>query len=199
MTDSLFQKRIAQPLDTFVRLSPEQRTAMIRAAVSDLNVFFDDGVALGERDAPPRPLALSRLDGIAVDLANGVAIVGAGVRLRVLHQVLAERGKALTVYPSNLGGTLAGWFMTGGIGLNAFASGRALDMVRAADVVLVSGEHLRFHDDGRLDVPGEGHHRRALTAEQSAEWFRDRGLAPVTLAELAGSEGTFGMLTHLTV
>jgi ferredoxin/FAD/FMN-containing dehydrogenase len=72
-------------------------------------------------------------------------------------------------------------------------------MVRSADVVLLSGEHIRFHDDGRLDVPGEGTHRRTLDREESTAWFLARGLDPVTLAELAGSEGVFGLLTHLTV
>src|SRR5207249_3805300 len=84
-------------------------------------------------------------------------------RLRTLHERLAELGLALEVYPSNLGGTLAGWFATGGIGLNAFVHGRALDSVLAADLLLPSGEHLRFHADGRLDVP-DGPRRRTLAA-----------------------------------
>ena len=311
MTDSFFKRRIQQPFDEFVRLSPDQRAGAIRAAVPDLNVFFDEGRALDGRTAPERTLVLakslyaalegitddspasrlgtrldtlpgrivtdellrteadrdqnvylgalftrtltravpdlifqpvsqqeaaaaliwarghsvpvtlrgaastamggavpndggvtmdlSRLDTIDVEAGNGVVVVGAGVRLRTLHQRLAETGLALRSYPSNLGGTLAGWFMTGGIGLNAFGRGRALDSVRSADVVLPDGAHIRFHDDGRLDVPGEGHHRTTLSKEQSAEWFRGRGLEPFKLQDLAGSEGIFGVLTHLTV
>src|SRR5215813_12740180 len=77
-------------------------------------------------------LDLSRLDEIEVDAAAGVCVVGAGARLRAIHQRLAQHQLALRVYPSNLGGTLAGWFATGGVGLNAFEHGRALDSVRAA-------------------------------------------------------------------
>ncbi|HTO89794.1 MAG TPA: FAD-binding protein [Candidatus Sulfotelmatobacter sp.] len=311
MTDSILQSRIKQPLESFVRLSPDQRSGIIRAAVSDLNAFLDDGRALDQREAPARTrelaqslfaaleniaddspaarsgaraatlaerlvteafvreeadrdqnvylgklftrtltraipdlifqpvsvaeaaaslrwarlnqvpvtlrgaastamggavpndggltLDLSRLDSIDIEAGNGVAVVGAGTRLRTLHQKLGERGLALRAYPSNLGGTLAGWFVTGGIGMNAFGRGRALDSVRSADLVLPGGEHLRFHDDGRLDVPGEGHHRHTLSKEESAGWFSAHGLEPITLADLAGSEGVFGMLTHLTV
>jgi FAD/FMN-containing dehydrogenase len=107
-------------------------------------------------------LDLSRLDEIEIDAAAGVCVVGAGARLRAIHRRLAERNLALRVYPSNLGGTLAGWFATGGVGLNAYANGRALDSVRAADVVLPAGEHVRLHDDGRVDVPDGAGHRRTL-------------------------------------
>jgi glycolate oxidase len=143
-------------------------------------------------------LDLSRLDEIEILAADGVCVVGAGARLRTVHQRLAERGLALRVYPSNLGGTLAGWFATGGIGMNAFGNGRALDSVRAADLVLPDGEHLRFHDDGRLDVP-DGRHRKSLAPAEAAAWFTARGLSPITLRDLAGSEGVFGVLLHLAV
>ncbi len=144
-------------------------------------------------------LDLSRLDGIEIDAADRVCVLGAGARLRTVHERLAERGLALSAYPSNLGGTFGGWFLTGGIGLNAFARGRALDQVRAADLLLPGGEHVRFHDDGRLDVPHDGAQRRTLGAAESALWFRDHGYEPLTLADLAGSEGVFGILLHLTV
>jgi len=143
-------------------------------------------------------LDLSRLDGIDLDAAGGVAVVGAGARLRLVHQRLAQHGFALRSYPSNLGGTLVGWFVTGGIGMNAFGRGVALESVKVADVLLPSGEHVRFHDDGRLDVP-EGRHRRTLAAEEAAGWFTSHAYAPMKLADLAGSEGTFGLVLHLAV
>src|SRR5439155_3051562 len=65
-------------------------------------------------------LDLSRLDRVDVDRAAGVAAIGAGARMRTIHAELAAAGVALEVYPSNLGGTLTGWFATGGVGLNAF-------------------------------------------------------------------------------
>ena len=144
-------------------------------------------------------LDLSRLDLIEISPDGAVCVVGAGARLRTLHEKLAARGLALRAYPSNLGGTLAGWFVTGGIGMNAYGNGRALDSVRAADVLLPSGEHVRVHDDGRLDVPGETGHRRTLGAGESAAWFAERNLPTLALADLAGSEGAFGLLVHLTV
>jgi len=144
-------------------------------------------------------LDLSRLDDVTVDEGQGVVVVGPGARLRAVHAKLAERGKALPVYPSNLGGTFAGWFATGGIGLNAFGAGSALENVRAADVLLPAGEHVRFHDDGRLDAPGEGSHRLTLTRDQRDAWFTERGYAPLQLRDLAGSEGVFGTIVHLTV
>jgi ferredoxin len=98
-----------------------------------------------------------------------------------------------------LGGTLVGWFVTGGIGLNAYGRGRALDGVRAADVLLPAGEHVRFHDDGRLDVPDEGHRRKTIAAAESAEWFRDHDYEPMTLADLAGSEGVLGLVLQIIV
>ena len=144
-------------------------------------------------------LDLTRLDQIDLDSGHSVVVVGAGARMRVIHQHLAKHDLALQVYPSNLGGTLVGWFVTGGIGLNAFAHGRALDSVRAADVLLPAGEHVRFHDDGRLDVPDEGPKRKTLATAESAAWFVAHGYQPMTLTDLAGSEGTLGMILRLTV
>ena len=145
-------------------------------------------------------LDLARLDMIDVDAASSTAIVGAGARLRHVHERLAQRGLALKVYPSNLGGTLAGWFVTGGAGLNAFSHGVAVDSVRIADVVLPNGEHVRFHADGRIDVPGEAPpHRNTLTGDAAALWFTGRGLPALTLRDFAGSEGVFGLVLHLTV
>jgi len=305
MTEPTFLKKsVGVTLDGFLALATDQRAGAVRVAFPDLNVFFDDGAALEERDAPRRtrelaaslcaaiaelgeadaarrtlrerivtdaflrseadrdqnvylgslftrrltravpdlifqpvnaaeaacalrwarehgvPVALrgaastamggsvpndggltldaSRLDGIDVDAADGVCVVGAGVRLRAVHARLAQEGLALKTYPSNLGGTLAGWFVTGGIGMNAFGRGRALDGVRAADVLLPSGEHVRFHDDGRLDVP-DGARRKTLAAAEAPAWFRERETEPIALADLAGSEGIFGLLLHLTV
>lgn len=143
-------------------------------------------------------LDVSRLDEIALDAAGGACVIGAGARLRAVHATLAHHGLALPVYPSNLGGTFAGWFATGGVGMNAFGRGVALDFVKAADVLLPAGDHVRFHADGRLDV-SEDDRRRTLAAEESAAWFESRGWRPLTLADFAGSEGVFGLLLHLTV
>ncbi len=146
-------------------------------------------------------LDLSRLDHVDVDVAANVCVVGAGARLRTIHRRLAEHDLALPVYSSNLGGTYAGWFVTGGLGLNAFGRRRAGDIVRAADVVLPSGELVRLHADGRLDVPGGGARagHREVAADEAEAWFRGRGLEPFGLAELAGSEGLLGVVVQLVL
>ncbi len=144
-------------------------------------------------------LDLTRLDQIDVDAAANVVVVGAGARMRSIHGQLARQGMALKVYPSNLGGTLVGWFVTGGIGMNAYVHGRALGSVRAADVLLPAGEHVRFHDDGRLDVPDGDHRHRTVAVGETDAWFVEQGYRPMTLADLAGSEGVLGMVLRLTV
>jgi len=146
-------------------------------------------------------LDTARLDHIDVDAAADVCVVGAGARMRDIHRRLAERGLALPVYSSNLGGTYAGWFVTGGVGLNAFGGRRAADIVRAADVVLPSGELVRFHADGRLDVPGSSARprHREVPADEAEAWFRARGLEPLGLADLAGSEGILGVVVQLVL
>ena len=146
-------------------------------------------------------LDVSRLDHVDVDVAANVCVVGAGARMRAIHRRLADHELALPVYSSNLGGTYAGWFVTGGVGLNAFGRRRAADIVRAADVVLPSGELVRFHADGRLDVPGEGSRagHREVAADAAEAWFRSRGLEPFGLPDLAGSEGLLGVVVQLVL
>ena len=146
-------------------------------------------------------LDLAHLDKADIDPTGEVCVVGAGARLRRVHRALARRGLALPVYPSNLGATLAGWFATGGAGLNAFGPGQVLDIVRAADVVLPDGELVRFHSDGRLDVAARssGHGHREVAPDQAEAWFAERGLSPFGLADLAGSEGVLGVITQLVV
>src|SRR5260221_4360359 len=143
-------------------------------------------------------LDLSRLSEVEADADAMVCVVGAGARMRDVHRVLAAKDLALKVYPSNLGGTLVGWFATGGVGMNAFAHGRVLDSVRAADLVLPDGVHIRLHDDGHLDVPA-AHGRRTLTAAEAGEWYRSSHRPQPSLADLAGSEGVFRLVLRLTL
>lgn len=144
-------------------------------------------------------LDVSRLDMIDPEVADGIVVIGAGARLRDVHAKLAALGYALEVYPSNLGGTFAGWFATGGIGMNAYSNGHALHHVKSADVLLASGDSVRFHSDGRLDVRDASSHRHTIDPDASAAWFRERGLEPLTLADMAGSEGVFGLILALAV
>jgi FAD/FMN-containing dehydrogenase/ferredoxin len=146
-------------------------------------------------------LDLSRLDHIDVNADDNVCVLGAGARLRTVHRRLARHDLALPVYPSNLGATFAGWLAGGGIGLNAYGGRRAVDIVRAADVVLPNGDLVRFHSDGRLDVPAGGpqHGHREVAADAAEAWFRARDMEPFGLNDLAGSEGVLGVVVQLVL
>lgn len=144
-------------------------------------------------------LDLSRFDFIQIDLQSNVAAIGAGARFKAIHRQLAARGLTLKTYPSNLGGTLAGWFGTGGFGLNAFKYGAVRDHVRAVSVVLPRGHHVRLHDDGRLDVLGPDEATQRLTAEQGEAWMRDHEYPPLCLSDLAGSEGQLGIFLAFSI
>lgn len=143
-------------------------------------------------------LEMSRFDQIHVDVHDGVAVIGAGARLKSVHAHLAAQGLALKTYPSNLGGTLAGWFCTGGLGLGSFKYGAVEHQVRALSVVLPGGHDVRFHNDGRLDVlAGDGHQR--LTPEHAEAWLTAHGYAPLRLRDFAQTEGQFGIVHTLAV
>jgi len=142
-------------------------------------------------------LELSRFDEIQVDKKDRVATIGAGARLKQIHARLAADGMALKTYPSNLGGTLAGWFSAGGLGLNSFAHGPVQNQVRALSVVLPRGEHLRFQDDGRLDVLSPESHRFDVKAAK--KWLESRGYAPLDIAAFAQTEGQLGVIVSLAM
>lgn len=144
-------------------------------------------------------LDLSRLDQISVDAKGRVALVGAGARLKQIHDRVAAAGLALKNYPSNLGGTLAGWFATGNIGMSAFSQGECRDHVRALEVLLPGGEHLRLHDDGRMELLQSGMPHRHLTAEEAPGYLRSRNLPEIRLQDYAGTEGQFGIILSMTV
>jgi FAD/FMN-containing dehydrogenase/ferredoxin len=142
-------------------------------------------------------LEMSRFDHVVVDRTDGVAVIGAGARFARIHAQLAAEGLALKTFPSNLGGTLAGWFSAGGLGLNGFAHGNVSQQVRALTMVLPRGEHVRFHDDGRLDVLSPQSKR--LTPEESGAWLETRGYPAMRLADLAQREGQLGVILSLSV
>jgi FAD/FMN-containing dehydrogenase/ferredoxin len=144
-------------------------------------------------------LDMSRFDQVQVDAPDGIAVVGAGARFKQIHEKLARHGLALRTYPSNLGGTLAGWFSTGGLGLNSFKHGALQSQVRALSVVLPRGEHVRFHDDGRLDLLGPEAKAQRLTPEQGEGWLQSRRYPLLRLQDLAQTEGQFGVLLTFTV
>ena len=144
-------------------------------------------------------LELSRFDQILVDRQDGVAVMGAGARFKHIHARLAAEGLALATYPSNLGGTLGGWFSAGGVGLNSFKYGPVQTQVRALSVVLPRGEHVRFHDDNRLDLLSPEAGSQRLGAEEGTAWLEAHGYPALRLADLAQTEGQFGVILTLTM
>jgi len=139
-------------------------------------------------------LDLSRLAEIRVDGSRRRVSIGSGTRMRPLHKQLAAENWALPVFPSNLGGTYAGWLATGGIGLNAFANGSAIDPLRSLDVVLVGGEALRLHSDGTTTLLDP---ERKLSAEEARDWLATHNYPALEMGDFAGSEGQFGVITAL--
>jgi FAD/FMN-containing dehydrogenase/ferredoxin len=144
-------------------------------------------------------LDLTRIDEITVDPQAGVVVLGAGARFRAIHAELAAHGLALPTYTSNLGGTYAGWFATGGIGLNAYGFGRAVDSVEWIEVVLPTGEPVRIHRDRRLQVPMEDGSWQSFPLEEAREWFEEMNLPEIEIYDWAGGEGQFGVITRLAV
>ncbi|MCI4335570.1 MAG: FAD-binding oxidoreductase, partial [Thermoplasmata archaeon] len=103
--------------------------------------------------------------------------VGPGVITRELHRVLVPRG---LFFPPNPGSwttsTLGGNVATNAAGPRAYRYGSVRRWVRAAEVVLGTGE--RLHVGGRTTK---------------------RSVGPDLLSLLAGSEGTLGIFTELTL
>ena len=185
---------VFQPLD-----GGEAAVALHWARKSGLPVTLRGAATTAMGGAVPAAAGLvldtSRLDSIEIDDAGRRVALGAGVRMRPLHARLASRGLALPVYPSNLGGTFAGWLCTGGIGMNAYGRGRALDVVAAAELVLPGGEQIRLARDGELELIEAGGERTYMGA--AGAWLRSKGYVPFGLADLAGSEGQLGLLVGL--
>ncbi len=196
----------ARPDLVFLPLSgPEVEVAFAWAREHEVPVTIRGAASGALGGAVPNDgglvLDLSRLDHIDVNPDDDVCVVGGGARFRQIHRRLAEHDLALPVYSSNLGGTFAGWLVSGASGLNGFGPGDAVDIVRAVDVVLPDGGSVRFHADGRLDVPTGSARRghREIGADGAEAWFRSRGLEPFGLEDLVGSEGTLGAVVQLVL
>lgn len=148
-------------------------------------------------------LDLTRLDSVEILESDRLAVLGAGARFRPVHEKLRARGLALRVYTSNLGGTFAGWFATGGVGLNAYSGGRARDSVRWADAVLLSGDVVRLFRGRDLEIVvfegPEAQRFEHFEGPEARDWFAARGLPPLSLDDLCGTEGQLAVITRVAV
>ena len=88
-------------------------------------------------------LDLSRMDAIDTVTADGVAVVGPGVRLGVLETTARESGWELRCYPSTIAKASVGGFLgggSGGIGSVTHGGLRDFGTVRALEVVTMEAE-----------------------------------------------------------
>ncbi|MEM7305858.1 MAG: FAD-binding protein [Planctomycetota bacterium] len=183
----LFTRQMTQAVPDLVFLpvdDQELATALLWAREQDVPVTLRGAATTAMGGAIPGSAGLvldfSRLDRVEIDAEERCARFGAGIRMRPLHAELHEAGFALPVYPSNLGGTFAGWLATGGIGMNAYGRGRAADAVRWVELMLPTGDIVKVHRDGKVDpsVPGT---------------------ETMTLDDIAGSEGQLGAIVRIEV
>src|SRR5262245_975980 len=95
-------------------------------------------------------LDLSGLDGISL-ADNGIATIGAGVRLGELYASLHSYGRTL---PAGCGPTvgIAGLTLGGGIGLLGRRYGLTCDRLVGAQVVLADGSVVECSDDSEPDL-----------------------------------------------
>jgi FAD/FMN-containing dehydrogenase/ferredoxin len=106
---------------------------------------------------------------LSIDEQNLLVTVRAGTRWADLSLDLRKRGLALKTSPSSFFSTVAGWFVTGGFGLNSLSFGHIGEHVRQIRVVLPDG-------GDRFLVPGD----RLFDL-------------------MIGSEGQMGAVTELTL
>src|SRR5437867_1863064 len=91
---SFFSRILGQPLSEFSELHPDQRSGALRAAIPDLNFFFDEGRAPAEREAPARTRALAQsLEEALKAEAGDDANAAASQRLRLITNAFL-RGEA---------------------------------------------------------------------------------------------------------
>lgn len=114
---------------------------------------------------------------IAIDEANLVVTVQAGITWKALADALDAKGLFLPCYPSSApSATLGGWIGTGGTGIGAYKYGSAGDLIRDLEVVLPTTQIV--HTGDRY-VPQNG-------AGPNLNWL------------FVGSEGTMGIVTEVT-
>lgn len=106
---------------------------------------------------------------LSIDPADLKADVRAGTRWADLSLELKKQGLALKTSPSSLFSTVAGWFVTGGFGLNSLSHGHISQHVKRIRVVLPDGgEKYLLPGDQQFDL-------------------------------MIGSEGQLGMITEMTL
>lgn len=115
---------------------------------------------------------------ISIDEQNMIVTVQPGITWKALADALDARGYFLPCYPSSSpAATLGGWIGTGGTGIGAYKYGSAGDIVRDLEVVLPTTQVL--HTGDKL-VPQNG-------GGPNLNWL------------FVGSEGTFGIITEVTM
>ena len=115
---------------------------------------------------------------ISIDETNLVVTAQPGITWKALADALDAKGYFLPCYPSSYpAATLGGWIGTGGTGIGAFKYGTAGNIVRDLEVVLPNARVI--HTGDKL-VPQNG-------GGPNLNWL------------FVGSEGTFGVVTEVTM
>ena len=96
-------------------------------------------------------LDLSRLNSIAIDESNGVAVIGPGCLAGELNAALAKRRLVFPVAHAWTVG-MGGFLLQGGFGWNSRASGLACQNVMAIDVVLADGSLVHASETENPDL-----------------------------------------------
>jgi glycolate oxidase len=115
---------------------------------------------------------------ISIDETNMIVTTQPGITWKALAEALDSKGYFLPCYPSSApAATLGGWIATGGTGVGAFKYGSAGDLVRDLEVVLPTADVI--HTGDKL-IPQNG-------GGPNLNWL------------FVGSEGTFGVVTEVTM
>ena len=115
---------------------------------------------------------------LEIDPVNLIARVQPGITWKALSDALDAKGLFLPCYPSSApSATIGGWVSTGGTGIGAYKYGTAGDIVRDMEVVLPTTEVIHTGDKY---VPQNG-------AGPNLNWL------------FIGAEGTFGIITEITL
>jgi glycolate oxidase len=115
---------------------------------------------------------------ISIDEQNMIVTAQPGITWKALADALDAKGFFLPCYPSSSpAATLGGWIGTGGTGIGAYKFGSAGDIVRDLEVVLPTAQVV--HTGDKL-VPQNG-------GGPNLNWL------------FVGSEGTFGIVTEVTM
>ncbi|MFN7992107.1 MAG: FAD-binding oxidoreductase [Bryobacteraceae bacterium] len=128
-----------------------------------------------------------------LDVDGNIALAGAGVLLRDLHDVAAVTGQFYPPDPTETAASVGGTIATNASGARSFRYGGTRRYVRALQVVLADGTIREFRRGQKVDFE-TGPIPIPKTTKHTAGYFLRPGMDWVDL--FIGSEGTLGVITR---